>query len=58
MLVIIKVAQDSRDRPIYRLADIIGRYRYRYIGIGKLNIGIGHIGIGIGQIDIGYIGIG
>jgi hypothetical protein len=43
--------------PIYRLADIYGRYqyRYRYIGIGKLDIGIGHIGIGI---CIGYIGIG
>jgi len=27
-------------------ADIFGRYRY--IGIGKLDIGIGHIGIGIG----------
>ena len=30
-----------RDRPIYRFADIFGRYRYRYIGIGKLDIGIG-----------------
>ena len=31
----------SRDRPIYRFADIFGRYRYRYIGISKLDIGIG-----------------
>ena len=30
----------NRVRPIYRLADIFGRYRYRYIGIGKLDIGI------------------
>ena len=35
-----------RDSPIYRVADIFGRYRY--IGIGKLDIGIGRIGIGIG----------
>ena len=36
--------------PIYRLADISADIfgRYRYIGIGKLDIGIGHIGIGIG----------
>ena len=39
-----------RVRPIYRLADISADIfgRYRYIGIGKLDIGIGHIGIGIG----------
>ena len=37
----------SRVGPIYRLADIFGRYKYRYIGIGKWDIGIGHIGIGI-----------
>ena len=36
----------SRVGPIYRLADILGRYRY--IGIGNLDIGIGRIGIGIG----------
>ena len=44
-----------RVGPIYRLADIFGRYRYRYryIGIGKLDIGIGHICIGI---CIGYSG--
>jgi hypothetical protein len=29
---------ECRDRPIYRFADIFGRYRY--IGIGKLDIGI------------------
>ena len=34
-------AMGNRDRPIYRFADIFGRYRYRYIGIGKLDIGIG-----------------
>ena len=38
---------------IYRLADIFGLYRYRYIGIGNLDIGIGYIGIGNG---IGYSG--
>ena len=40
----------SRVRPIYWLADISADIfgRYRYIGIGKLDIGIGHIGIGIG----------
>ena len=40
---------EFRVGPIYRLADIFGRYRYRYryIGIGKQDIGIGHIGIGI-----------
>ena len=43
----------SRVGPIYWLADIFGQYRYRYIGIGKLDIGIGHIGIGNG---IGYSG--
>jgi hypothetical protein len=48
---------NNRDRPIYRFADIFGRYRY--IGIGKLDMGIGLsvstyryryriIGIGIG----------
>ena len=42
-----------RVGPIYPLADIFGRYRYRHIGIGKLDIGIGHIGIGNG---IGYSG--
>ena len=31
----------DRVGPIYRLADIFGRYRNRYIGIGKLDIGIG-----------------
>ena len=41
----------SRVGPIYRSADIFGRYRY--IGIGKLDIGISHISIGIG---IGYSG--
>ena len=48
----------SRDRPIYRSADIFGRYRY--IGIGKLDIGISLsvlVSV-IGWIDIGYIGIG
>ena len=41
---------NNRVRPIYRLADISADIfgRYRYIGIGKLDIGIGHIGIGIG----------
>ena len=33
-----------RVRPIYRLTDIFGRYRY--IGIGKLDMSIGNIGIG------------
>ena len=37
----------TRVGPIYRLADIYGQYRYRYIGIGKLDIGIGHIGSGL-----------
>ena len=56
-----------RDRPIYRFADIFGRYRY--IGIGKLDIGIGKLDIGsvisvsvsvsvLANVDIGYIGIG
>ena len=31
----------NRDRPIYRFADIFGRYQYRYIGMGELDIGIG-----------------
>ena len=45
----VMVDEMSRVGPIYRLADIFGRYRYRYryIGIGKWDIGIGHIGIGI-----------
>ena len=43
----------TRVGPIYRLADIFGRYRYRYIGIRKLDIGIGHICI---CICIGYSG--
>ena len=34
-------SQHCRDRPIYRFADLFGRYQYRYIGIGKLDIGIG-----------------
>ena len=40
----------SRVGPIYRLADILGRYRYIGIvnlDIGNLDIGIGHIGVGI-----------
>ena len=36
----------GRVRTKYWLADIF--CRYRYIGIGKLDIGISHIGIGIG----------
>ena len=36
---VINPIQASRDRPIYRFADIF--CRYRYIGIGKLDIGIG-----------------
>ena len=43
----------NRVRPIYRFADIFGRYRNRYIGIGKLDIGIGPIVIDNG---IGYSG--
>ena len=47
-----------RVGPIYRLADKFGRYRYRYIGIGKLDIVIGLSVSVFGWIDIGYIGIG
>ena len=47
----VKLRQNTRVAPIYRLADIFGRYWHRYIGIGKQYIGIGHIGIGI---CIGY----
>ena len=45
-----------RVGPIYRLANIVGRYQYQYIDIGKLGIGIGHIDIG--YLTIGYICIG
>jgi hypothetical protein len=42
---------EARVGPIYRLADICGRYRYRhryrYICISKWDIGIGRICIGI-----------
>ena len=49
----VEITSICRVGPIYRLADIFGRYRYQHIGIGKLDIGIGHIGIGNG---IGYSG--
>jgi hypothetical protein len=42
--------------PIYRLADIFGRYRY--IGICKLNISISHVGNVSATLDMGYIVIG
>ena len=30
----------GRDKPIYWFDDIFAQYRYRYIGIGKLDTGI------------------
>jgi hypothetical protein len=44
----------SRVGPIYRLADVFGRYQYWYIGIGKLDISINLIGIGICIGNSGY----
>jgi len=38
----------NRDKPIYRLADIFGRYRYIDIGFDHIGIGKDHIVIGIG----------
>ena len=37
---------EDRDRPIYRFADIFGRYQYRYIGIRKTGYWYRLIGIG------------